>query len=141
MAEHPWRLDGRVALVTGASSGLGERFARVLSEAGAHVVVTARRRHLLEDLQSSCGDGIDVVPGDLADPRHRRALVTHVEATHGRLDIVVNNAGTADSGALEQQTMADLTRVIEVNLTSVLDLCRLAGPLLLAAPSASVVNV
>jgi NAD(P)-dependent dehydrogenase (short-subunit alcohol dehydrogenase family) len=141
MAEHPWRLDGRVALVTGASSGLGERFARVLHDAGAQVVVTARRGHLLDALQASCGDGIEVAPGDIADPRHRQALVTHVEARHGRLDILVNNAGTADSGALEEQTLADLTGVIDVNLTSVLDLCRLAAPLLFAAPSASVVNV
>jgi NAD(P)-dependent dehydrogenase (short-subunit alcohol dehydrogenase family) len=141
MAGHPWRLDGRVALVTGASSGLGERFARVLHEAGALVVVTARRRHLLEALQSACASRIEVMAGDITDPRHREALTAHIGARHGRLDVLVNNAGVADSGALEEETVADLTAVIEVNLVSVLDMCRLAAPLLFAAPSASVVNV
>ena len=61
--------------------------------------------------------------------------------SHGRLDVVVNNAGICDDGPLEKQDLADLLRVIDVNLTSVVDMCRLSAPLLFAAPSASVVNV
>jgi len=69
-----WRLDGRVALVTGASAGLGARFARVLHDAGAHVIATARRADLLEELAQQCGSRIRTIAGDIADRQHRLAL-------------------------------------------------------------------
>jgi NAD(P)-dependent dehydrogenase (short-subunit alcohol dehydrogenase family) len=136
-----WRLDGRVALVTGSSAGLGAQFARVLHRAGAHVLLTARRRDLLDDLVHECGDRIAAIPGDITDPLHRQALIQYATDSHGRLDVVVNNAGICDDGPLEDQDLTDLLHVIDVNLTSVLDMCRLSAPLLFAAPSASVVNV
>jgi NAD(P)-dependent dehydrogenase (short-subunit alcohol dehydrogenase family) len=135
-----WRLDDRVALVTGASSGLGARFARVLHAAGAHVIVTARRAGRLEELADECGSRIETLAGDIADPRHRQAVAELVRP-HGRLDVLVNNAGVCDDGPLEQQSLDDLLRVVEVNLISVLDLCRLTADLLRAAPAASVINV
>ena len=70
-----WRLDGRVALVTGASAGLGARFARVLQTAGAYVIVTARRADLLEELAQDCGSRIQTIAGDIADPHHRQAVI------------------------------------------------------------------
>jgi NAD(P)-dependent dehydrogenase (short-subunit alcohol dehydrogenase family) len=135
-----WRLDGRVALVTGASAGLGARFARVLHRAGAHVLVTARRADLLGELARECGERIEVMPGDITDAAHRQALAGRL-ASHGRLDVLVNNAGVCDDGPIEEQSLDDLREVIEVNLISVLDMCRLTAPLLWAAPAASVVNV
>ena len=135
-----WRLDDRVALVTGASAGLGARFARVLHQAGAYVLATARRADLLDQLVGECGERIEVMPGDITDASHRQALAGRL-AVHGRLDVLVNNAGICDDGPIEQQSLEELRRVIEVNLVSVLDLCRLTAPLLLAAPAASVINV
>jgi NAD(P)-dependent dehydrogenase (short-subunit alcohol dehydrogenase family) len=135
-----WRLDGRVALVTGASTGLGGRFARVLHGAGAHVVATARRADLLSQLASECGSRLETIVGDITDARHRSTLVDRLQS-HGRLDVLVNNAGICDDGPIEDQSFDDLLRVVDVNLISVLDLCRLAAPLLLAAPAASVINV
>jgi NAD(P)-dependent dehydrogenase (short-subunit alcohol dehydrogenase family) len=135
------RLNGEIALVTGASSGLGERFVRVLHSAGAFVIATARRGDLLDELASSCGgDRIDTIAGDITDPHHRQALVARAR-DHGRLDVLVNNAGICDDSPIEDQTLAELTHVIDVNLISVLDICRLAAPLLRAANSASVINV
>jgi NAD(P)-dependent dehydrogenase (short-subunit alcohol dehydrogenase family) len=140
LADPRWRLNDRVALVTGASSGLGARFARVLHAAGAHVIVTARRAGHLRELARDCGSRIEPLAGDLADPRHRQALADVVRP-HGRLDVLVNNAGVCDDGPLDQQSLEELRRVVEVNLISVLDLGRLTADLLRAASSASVINV
>ncbi|HZU80821.1 MAG TPA: SDR family NAD(P)-dependent oxidoreductase, partial [Acidimicrobiales bacterium] len=88
----PWRLDGRRALVTGASAGLGARFVRVLRAAGASVVATARRADVLEETARELGGGVEVLAGDITDARHRQALTEHLRDTGG-LDILVNNAG------------------------------------------------
>jgi short chain dehydrogenase len=69
-----WRLDDRVALVTGALAGLGAPFARVLHQAGAHVLATARRGDLLDQLAGECSERIEVMPGDITDASHRQAL-------------------------------------------------------------------
>src|SRR5579864_1403209 len=135
-----WRLDDRVALVTGASAGLGARFARVLHGAGAHVVATARRSERLDELARECGERIETLTGDITDPLHRQELVERLRE-HGRLDVLVNNAGICDEGRIEDQSLDDLRQVIEVNLISVLDMCRLTASLLMASPAASVINV
>jgi NAD(P)-dependent dehydrogenase (short-subunit alcohol dehydrogenase family)/uncharacterized protein (DUF952 family) len=134
-------LEGTVALVTGASSGLGERFSTVLAEAGADLVVTGRRADRLEQLAARLGTAVTVVPGDLRDPAFRTALVRRAESVHGRLDVLVNNAGTCDGGPIEDQRLDELSDVLDLDLVAPLDLCRLAAPLLFAATSASVVNV
>ena len=137
--EDLWTLNGQVALVTGASSGLGARFVRVLHQAGAEVLATARRLDRLEQLASECGSRVEVMAGDITDPAHRQALARALHA-RGKLDVLVNNAGINDDGPVERQSLDEIRQVIDVNLISVLDLCRLTAPLLLAA-SASVINV
>jgi hypothetical protein len=129
-----------VALVTGASAGLGARFARVLHDAGATVVATARRGERLDDLASECGEGLEAIAGDVTDAHHRHALMERLGALGG-LDVLVNNAGACDDGPIEGQSLEELVRVVDVNLISVMDLCRLAGPLLFGSPAASVINV
>jgi NADP-dependent 3-hydroxy acid dehydrogenase YdfG len=109
--DDPWRLDGRVAIVTGASTGLGARFAHVLHEAGASVVATARRADLLDDLAKECGDGMETVAGDLTDPDHRLRVIKRAESI-GRLDVLVNNAGICNDGPLEEQSLEDLVRTV-----------------------------
>ncbi len=132
-------LAGRVALVTGASSGLGARCCETLRGAGAEVVATARRPGLLDDVAARTGS-IPLV-GDLTSPAHRAALVEVIAGRFGRLDVLVNNAGICDDGRLEDQSLEDLEVVVQTNLVAVLDLCRLAAPLLFASRAASVINV
>jgi NAD(P)-dependent dehydrogenase (short-subunit alcohol dehydrogenase family) len=132
-------LSGQVALVTGASSGLGERFSETLRRAGAEVVVTARREDRLEELVARSGC-ISCV-GDIASAAHREALTAMLTDRFGRLDILVNNAGICDEGPLESQSLEELTTVVQTNLVAVLDLCRLAAPLLFESAGARVINI
>jgi len=134
-------LDGRVAVVTGASSGLGVRFATVLHAAGAKLVVTARREDRLRKLAADLGGEVAFVAGDLREPAVRSAVVDAAASRFGRLDILVNNAGVCDGAPLEDQSLADLTGVLDLNLVAAVDLCRLAAPLLFAQPGSTVINV
>jgi NAD(P)-dependent dehydrogenase (short-subunit alcohol dehydrogenase family) len=133
-------LEGRVALVTGASVGLGERFARVLDGAGATVVITARRGDRLEALAADLHDPL-VSAGDITDPSYRTEVVGATRRRHGHLDILINNAGACDDGRLEDQELAELTSIIDLNLVALMDMCRLGAPLLFASEHASVINV
>jgi NAD(P)-dependent dehydrogenase (short-subunit alcohol dehydrogenase family) len=134
-------LWGRRALVTGASSGLGARIAETLSAAGAELVLTARRSEPLQRLAAGLARGATVIPGDLRDPAFRSALVAEIDARHGRLDVLVNCAGSCDSGPLEHQSLPEIAAIIDLDLLVAIDLCRLAGPLLLRRPGASVINI
>jgi NAD(P)-dependent dehydrogenase (short-subunit alcohol dehydrogenase family) len=137
-----FEVDGRVAVVTGASSGLGERFARVLHAAGAKVVVNARRSDRLEALVAELGpDSAACLVGDVRDDAHLDALVQIALDRFGRLDVVVANAAGAYEARAEREPMDALRGLIETNLTAVISLCRAAGSTMLAQQSGSVVLV
>ncbi|WP_406439295.1 SDR family oxidoreductase [Streptomyces sp. NBC_01613] len=136
-------LKGRTALVTGASSGLGARFALLLAEAGADVVATARRADRLAEL-GRLHPAITPLPGDIDSPDDRRRIVTEAtgEATGwDRVDIVVNNAGMSGPLRAEEEEPDDVLRLLSVNLVAAYALTR---DLVMAADSPSgmsVVNV
>jgi NAD(P)-dependent dehydrogenase (short-subunit alcohol dehydrogenase family) len=135
-----FRLDGRVAVVTGASSGLGERFARVLHAAGARVVLAARRVDRLSALSGEL-DGSMVVAADLSLSDDRERLIASTLAEAGRLDVLVNNAGIGAAAALEDEELDPFRQVIEVNVTAVWHLCKLARDALIADGGGSIVNI
>jgi hypothetical protein len=135
-----FRVDGKIAIVTGASSGLGARFARVLHAAGATVVLTARRLDRLETLSAELPGSLPV-QCDVADETQRISLINTVMQTYGRIDILVNNAGITHKVPIETETIDQFREVMEVNTTAVWHLCKLAGESMVANKSGSIVNV
>jgi NAD(P)-dependent dehydrogenase (short-subunit alcohol dehydrogenase family) len=114
-----FRLDGSVAIVTGASSGLGVQFAYALAESGAVVAVIGRRVDRLErtaaEIERRGGRAL-VVPGDVTDPRQCASLVTRTFERFGKADILVNNAGVGSGGPALKESEADFRNVIETNV-------------------------
>jgi NAD(P)-dependent dehydrogenase (short-subunit alcohol dehydrogenase family) len=131
-----FRLDGKVAVVTGASTGFGARFARVLAEAGAQVYVTARRADKLQAVADEIGGR--AVPGDITKADDRDRLVA---ATGDRVDILVNNAGIASGGRPEDFDPEEMSRMFEVNVVAPFALSQQFGRLMLARGSGSIINV
>jgi len=136
----PFRLDGRVAVVTGASSGLGERFARVLAGAGASVVVAARRAERLESLAGDLADAI-AVACDVVRAEDRQRLIDTSLERFGHIDILVNNAGIGTPEPAESETPQHFAEVLDVNLTAAFALSQLAAPPMIEAGSGRIVNV
>ena len=133
-------LTGRIALVTGASSGLGRRIALVLAAAGATVAVTARRHERLAELVDT-SSSIHSFPADLTSETEREQLIAEVEQALGPLDILVNNAGAVNSLSIEQETLDDFRSLIELNLVSAWHLTKLAGVSMVSRGSGSVINI
>lgn len=139
-----WRLDGKRALVTGASRGIGRAVATALAERGAEVWLVARGAEPLEAAAAelaAAGATAHAVAADLADPADRRALVETIAAGAGRLDILVNNVGFNLRKPALKLSDEDIDRVLETNLLAALALCRGLHPLLAAAGSAAIVNI
>jgi len=112
-------LSGRVALVTGASSGLGAQFARVLAKAGAGVALAGRRVERLKTLRAEIeaeGGDAHVVPMDVTDHDGIRSGIAHTETEMGTIDILVNNSGVATTQRLVETTPDDFDYVFDVNV-------------------------
>jgi NAD(P)-dependent dehydrogenase (short-subunit alcohol dehydrogenase family) len=133
-------LLGRVAIVTGASSGLGARFAHVLAEAGAQVVACARRIDRLEQLAAS-QPRIVPVRCDVADEADRAALVERALQINGSIDILVNNAGVSSGGNGQQTRVDALARVFAVNVEAVFALSQMVGAHMFDRNSGTVINI
>jgi NAD(P)-dependent dehydrogenase (short-subunit alcohol dehydrogenase family) len=133
-------LRGRVAIVTGASSGLGARFATVLAQAGAQVVACARRVERIEEL-AGAHPGVFPLRCDVADPDDRARLVETALEVAGRIDVCVNNAGVASGGPDRQGTLEAFTTVMRVNVEAVFALSQAVGEHMRARGSGSVINV
>ncbi|MDG4666094.1 SDR family oxidoreductase [Mycobacterium sp. 236(2023)] len=129
------------ALVTGASSGIGEEIARELMGRGYQVILVARRADRLRSLADSLGPGAYVVPVDLANPDDRASLPGQVAALGLTVDILVNNAGMSNLGAVTAVDVAAELRLVEVDVAAVVDLCTRFVPGMVARGGGAVLNV
>ena len=122
------RVDGKVALVTGASRGIGEAIVRELLEAGAKgVVITGRKPETLEPLAAELGEPVVAVSGSVADESHAQAAVAAAVDTFGSCDLLVNNAGTNPAaGALMDVDLGAVDKTWEVNQRAPLLMARAA---------------
>jgi len=119
--EHPWS----TALVTGASSGIGEAIARRLGAAGIGVVVVARRADLLADLAASIertGTSVEVLVADLVEPADRQRVADRIGDPDRPIDLVVNSAGLAANGRFVDGDLEHYHRVIDLNVEALVDL-------------------
>ena len=138
------RLDGRVAIVTGASRGLGRAMAVALAEAGADVALAARTRPDLEEtarLVAATGRRALAVVTDVTAYAQVEALVERTVAELGGLHVVVNNSGIARVAPLAQMSPEDFRDVLEVNLVGAFNGCRAAASHLIAQRSGKIVNI
>ena len=137
-----FRLDGRVAIVAGASSGLGVAFARALAEVGATVVLAARRIEKLQEVQrliADAGGSAIVVECDVSLPKDCHRLVSTAVEHFGRVDILVNNAGKGTAYPATRETPEQFREVIDVNLNGAYWMAQECGRVM--KPGSSIVNV
>jgi NAD(P)-dependent dehydrogenase (short-subunit alcohol dehydrogenase family) len=137
-----FRLDDKVIVITGASSGLGRRFAQVVASVGASVVLAARRAERVESLARSLRDGgtqAIAVPADVSRSDDCRAIAAAAEREFGRVDGLVNNAGTGSTVPASRESEEYFRGVVDVNLLAPFWLARECVPLM--PPGSAVVNV
>ncbi|UPW08059.1 SDR family oxidoreductase [Gordonia terrae] len=137
-----FRLDGRVVVVTGGSSGLGVAFAQAAAEAGADVVLAARRVDKLAAtaaLVEGAGRRALAVETDVSDPEACTALIESAMAEFGRVDVLVNNAGIATARPATRETPAEFLSVVDVNLAGSYWAAQACGRVM--QPGSSIVNI
>lgn len=137
-------LTGRVAIVTGGSSGLGEQVAAALLEAGAAVVIAARRKERLDAAAQrlqSLGGQVLAVSCDVSTPEGAKSLVETALQSFGRVDILVNNAGVTWGAPAESYPLTEWERILKTNLTGVFLCSQAAGQAMIRQGKGKIVNV
>ena len=135
-------IENKVVVITGASSGLGEATARLLANNGAKLVLGARRIDRLRALAADLGLNENaVVTTDVTQVEQVKALVDHAVKLHGRVDVLINNAGLMPSSLLEKQQIEDWGQMIDVNIKGVLYGIAAALPHMSAQKSGHIINV
>ena len=135
------RLDGKVVLVTGGARGIGAAIARAVVDEGAKVVIGDVLDRDGEALATELGASATYVHLDVTKPDDWDAAVATAVETYGKLNVLVNNAGIASYGSIDQYSRADWDRIIAVNLTGVFNGIKAAIPALKDARGGSIVNI
>ena len=140
MTDH-FRLDGKVALINGASRGIGRAIAIAMAEAGAHVAIAARSTDRLEQLAAEIGNDAFPITADLRQPEEARRMVAAAIDHFGRLDILVNAAGAAMRGPAEEIDPIDIAEIFASNFNGIAIACAEAGRHFMTNRSGRIVNI
>ncbi|MBN2471159.1 MAG: SDR family NAD(P)-dependent oxidoreductase [Anaerolineae bacterium] len=135
--QHPVTLEGKVVIITGATSGIGREAAHTFAAQGARVVLAARRENVLEEVQQEIaiyGSPTLAVPTDIADTDQRAALLQAVLEAFGRVDVLVNNAGLSYGGWHQDIPPEQVRALVDVNFLGAVALARLVLPVMLRQP-------
>jgi len=135
------QIEGRVAVVTGASSGIGAAIARELSKAGARLLLTARRADRLAALSRELAGESETLAADVEDPDAPRRLFDLAHARWGRVDIMINNAGLVVAGEVADPDVEKLTRTIRVNFEAVVRFSQIFGSAFKACGGGAIINI
>ncbi len=140
----PIPLRGKVVLITGASAGIGRLTAHAFAQEGAHLVLAARRAPLLEALAGELNtNGVRALPVtcDVTEEDDRQALIDAALREFGRIDVLVNNAGTSFFGEFHKQDPDDVQRLLQLNYYAPVRLCQMVAPVMLEQGEGTIVNV
>jgi short-subunit dehydrogenase len=132
-------LRGKRVVITGASRGIGEGLAHGFAASGSNVALVARSSDVIEKLAADLGGSAH--PADLADPRQVATLINRIEDEAGPVDVLVNNAGMDFAGAFWETTPHDLSAIMQVNLSTPMELCRQVIPRMLHRGRGHIVNI
>ena len=138
------QLEGQIAIITGASSGLGQRIAAAFAREGAHLVIAARNRSKLEATAATLrelGNRVLVVPTDVTDETQVNALFAQILDAYGWLDILVNNAGVFNGGPLDELSLETWHHVLAVNLTGPFLCSRAAMQIMKRQRAGRIINI
>ena len=138
------QLQNKVTIVTGASSGIGKAIARAFAAAGAEVVLTARNREKLDQAAgeiTTAGGKASIIPADITVEAQVVDLFSEVRDRFGRVDILINNAGTATASPVDQLSLAEWRRVMDINLTAAFLCCREAFELMREQNGGRIINI
>jgi gluconate 5-dehydrogenase len=126
--QEAFRLDGKVALITGAGSGLGFAMARCMAAAGARVILVGRRQEVLDTAAAEIGEAASPEAFDITRSGQVAAFAARLEARYGRVDVLVNNAGVHCKKAIEETSHADFQRVMDTHVTASFNLAKAIVP-------------
>ena len=134
-------LEGKLALITGGGSGIGLDIARCMIQAGGNVVITGRREQPLRDAIEELGERAHYQVNDVTERASLESLVEQIEATHGPIDVLVNNAGVNMKKPALEVTDEDFDRIVHTNLNSVFSLTRTCAQRMMARKQGSIIMI
>jgi 3-oxoacyl-[acyl-carrier protein] reductase len=136
-----FNLDGKSALVTGATGGIGGAIAKALHAAGAHVGISGRNEDKLKALAAELGDRVSILPADLAADGAIDALIKSADEAMGQIDILVNNAGLTRDGLSMRMSDEDWQQVIDVNMTATFKLAKAVQRGMMKRRNGRIINI